>query len=674
MTFRSVLIGLLLGCAIACFGYFNDWIMKQAYLATNLIPTGVFGVLILALLFGNPLLKLLRLASYTASEWCVIAAVALVACVVPGPGLMWHFSNVLVTPHRAYATDAGWWKHRVMDYAPPVMLVDPGQKGTDDRTGRDHTTVVGAFKGGGTEVPWHAWKRTLTFWLPLFALSFIGGISLVMLVHPQWSKRERLRYPTAYVASELVSGWGEPQKPGILRDRRFWLGFAISACILMLNGYYQWNSNSIRIPLSVSVLSQFGRKWPIVYKYTYDWILFAPAVYFSAVGFAYFVSSEISFSLGISGIVHAAVFLSLTVAGIDMTGGGLEGSKYNFQMFGTYLGVALVILYTGRRFYGSVFARAFGLWTGDPVERHVAWACRIALLAGVAMVLMLVFGLGMDWLLATLFVLLSGMMFVVVTRINVETGLFMIQPGWYAVMVLFGVLGFAAIGPHMLVMLGILCVVMTLDPIVCLMPLAANALRLGELAKVKPSRLSPWLVVSVVLALVIGVTVTIGFQYAHGGTQYGWADTVAKNPFKLIQRELAKGTTDFGDRDKVQGLDLAKMHPKRDALYSMAIGLAIALGLSALRLRFTWWPIHPVLFMIWGTFPGMILAVSFFLGWLLKTGISTFGGGRAYRSAKPIFIGLIAGEFAAGILWTLVGAAYYLIEGVPGKKFLIYPS
>jgi len=355
-----------------------------------------------------------------------------------------------------------------------------------------------------------------------------------------------------------------------------------------------------------------------------------------------------------------------------MTGGGLEGGKYNFQMFGTYLGVALVILYTGRRFYGSVLARAFCIPTADPVDRHVAWACRLAIAAGLGMILMLVFGLGMDWLLATLFVLLAGMMFTVVTRINVETGLFMIQPGWYAIMMLFGLLGFAAIGPHMLVILGILCVVMTLDPIVCLMPLAANAIRLGELANVRPSRLSPWLVVSVILALVIGVTATIAVQYAHGGTHYGWADTMATRPFDFLQRELAKGSD--GHHDEIQGMDLTKARANSEAVYSIAIGLALALGLSALRLRFTWWPIHPVLFMIWGTFPGMILSVSFLVGWLLKTGITTFGGGRAYRNARPIFIGLIAGEFAAGIFWTLVGAAYYLIEGVPGKKFLIYPS
>jgi hypothetical protein len=34
---------------------------------------------------------------------------------------------------------------------------------------------------------------------------------------------------------------------------------------------------------------------------------------------------------------------------------------------------------------------------------------------------------------------------------------------------------------------------------------------------------------------------------------------------------------------------------------------------------------------------------------------------------------MMAGEFAAGLLWGLVGVGYYLLTGVTGPRFLVRP-
>ena len=679
MTFRAILIGLLLAMGIAVFGYFNDWVMQQAFLTTNLIPICVYGVLVIALLVIRPLTRAIGSKVFSASEWCVVTALMLVACVVPGPGLMWYFSNTLVTPHYQYAQSPGWRKHEVINFVPKVMLADPGEKNVKTPFGADYQDVVTGFRAGNPEagirlgnVPWHAWSRTLTFWLPLIGLSFVAGICLVMVVHTQWSNRERLRYPIAYVTSEIIGGWAPAKEGGLFRNRIFWLGFAIPAVILLIKGYRAWNTQSIDIALNIPGLdSALGKQWPKLWNYGMSWLLLNPTLYFSALGFAFFVSSDISFSLGISGVIHCAVFLSLTVAGINVSGAGLEGGLYDFQMFGSYVGLALVIFYTGRKLYGSVLARSLFIPTSERVESQAVWALRMAMLAGVAMFLILVLAVGMDWLLAALFLLLAGMMFLVLTRINVETGLFMIQPGWYAVGILLGVFGLSAVGLHMLVVLSLLCMVITIDPLVCLMPLAANALKIGETGGINLSRLSRWMTVAVLLALVVGVVGTLTVQYTHGATRYGWADTTAVQPFELAATKMQSYT---GDVPAEHGLQLALTSPNTKLLWALGIGLAVVLILSALRLRYTWWPIHPVLFLIWGTFPGMVLAPSFFLGWVMKTIVTTFGGGHSYRNSKPFFIGLIAGEFAAAIFWTIVGVAYYLVKHMPGPAFRILPA
>jgi len=286
-------------------------------------------------------------------------------------------------------------------------------------------------------------------------------------------------------------------------------------------------------------------------------------------------------------------------------------------------------------------------------------------------VLMLVWAVGLHWLLALLFVMLTGLLFLIVTRINVETGLFFIQPTWHAVAILLGIFGIKALGPNMLIILALLSVVMTIDPRVCLMPLVANALRFSEREGVAAPRLSWAMGVTVLLALVAGVFGTIYVQYNYGaGSLYEWGNIAAAYPFEILQRSLQGFWEDPG---QLYSLRLEYFSPDGAFLKWAGAGAVLVLLCSTCRLRYSWWPIHPVLFLVWGTAPACWLGPSFFVGWLLKTLISQLGGSRTYQKSKPIFIGFVAGEFAAGILWAIVGLIYYLQTGTYGPMFRVHP-
>ena len=69
LTFRAVLIGLVLGALIAGGCWFNDRVMRQAGVAQNMLPTSVYGLLFLALLI-NPVLRACRIR-LRAAEWAV---------------------------------------------------------------------------------------------------------------------------------------------------------------------------------------------------------------------------------------------------------------------------------------------------------------------------------------------------------------------------------------------------------------------------------------------------------------------------------------------------------------------------------------------------------------------------------------------------------------------------
>ena len=70
--------------------------------------------------------------------------------------------------------------------------------------------------------------------------------------------------------------------------------------------------------------------------------------------------------------------------------------------------------------------------------------------------------------------------------------------------------------------------------------------------------------------------------------------------------------------------------------------------------------LHPAGYLVAGSFGLFRLWLPIFVSWLLKALILRYGGLSGYRAALPFFIGLIAGEFAAGFLRTLLDLTFSL--------------
>ena len=95
---------------------------------------------------------------------------------------------------------------------------------------------------------------------------------------------------------------------------------------------------------------------------------------------------------------------------------------------------------------------------------------------------------------------------------------------------------------------------------------------------------------------------------------------------------------------------------------SLVIGLALAV--SILRLRLSWWPLHPLIFLVWGTYAMARLSGSFLLGWMVRTVTVRIGGGAAYRVLVAFMVGVIAGDVLGLVGNMLVGVIYYLLTGL----------
>ncbi|HEY4160171.1 MAG TPA: DUF6785 family protein, partial [Polyangiaceae bacterium] len=364
---------------------------------------------------------------------------------------------------------------------------------------------------------------------------------------------------------------------------------------------------------------------------------------------------------------------------IQLDSGNLEAKGANLLRFGAYLGVAAAIAYTGRGYYTRVFTGVFGAKSNEAPAR-VVWAAR-ALGLAVLLAIWIVTRAGLSPALSTLFVLLELLIFLVVTRIACETGAFFLQTGWSPVGVVTALCGFQAIGPTALITLSIATVMLFNDSRELLMPFVANALKLSDRSDgPTPSKLMPWFLLVLVGGGVVAGGTTLLLQYNHSLTQVGndWArDYMPNFPFESLSQAITSAAADgtLSRATATHGLaSLSLIKADQGAWIWLGLGLSFALASALARLRLPWWPLHPVAFLVWGTYPIAMFGPSFLVGWMVKASVMRLMGARGYRLVRPLMIGVIAGELLAGLLWMSVGAGYYFLTGKAPVSYNIFPG
>jgi hypothetical protein len=174
------------------------------------------------------------------------------------------------------------------------------------------------------------------------------------------------------------------------------------------------------------------------------------------------------------------------------------------------------------------------------------------------------------------------------------------------------------------------------------------------------------LMLALLVGYITGFASTLWTEYTYAFTQ----DVSAKHP---INEWGSRGNP----RDQVisASVGYAKntYRPDHDVRGHVTFGFAFTALLGFLRLRYTWWPLHPVGYLMLMTFPLEHLWFSILVGWIAKTLIVRFGGAKLYTSAKPFFLGLIVGESGAAGAWLVVSLILHAL-GIPYRPVNIMPG
>jgi hypothetical protein len=691
MTRRALIIGIFGAIVFAAGGRYINSLGTGPNIVRGHLPISVFGLLILFAMAINPVLGRIRASwRFSGGEMAFILALLLGVSTIIDAGLMRHFPKVCILGTYAEQTTPSMQKLGLVKYVPPYMIANDGKYSkevVDDYVAPgdaiawpgpwykpwewDTKEFGRTLKLSWDRVPWSAWQKPLLFWGAGLTLTYAAIVGLSVMVHRQWARRERIKYPLAEIISSLLVQ-DEQGRTAIFRNKAFWIGFGVSMFIAGGNIWRLFDPESIYIPTRFD-FPMLNEAFPKFMQTTGAGYFASFKIYPAAIGIAFLLASDISFSLAIANPVTVFVLFILLQLGVDTSGGGaLEGGVVPFQSFGAYLAYALMLLYIGRRYYWQTAKEAVTFVKFQETDTAAVWGLRIFVICSAGVVAMLVVG-GMTWHIALLGIIVMMMIFFVLARMNAEAGTFFCQPSWTMSMVLFCVYGFGALGPRNYMGMTMVTYVLIAGTFECLMPYVANGLKVTTDTGLKAGRVGVLIAITVIAAMYVTISSGLWTDYQKTPSVSGSQDRMQM--YQIAERQITRldlaGELEASKR--YTGWErLVKIKPDNRFLVWAAVGFVLTFALSAARLRWAWWPIHPIILLTFGS----ILMVgrygaSLILGWFIKAFVVKFAGPTRYASVKPLMMGVIAGDILGGFITMLVLWGYYLVTGVkgPGWQF-----
>ena len=370
------------------------------------------------------------------------------------------------------------------------------------------------------------------------------------------------------------------------------------------------------------------------------------------VGFSYLLTLEVSFSLWFFFLFYKSQCLIGSLLGFQMTRGiGVQWTGRSFsaaQETGACLTFVGFALWKARHHIKNMFTsftdsfalpsktifRGETVAAGDSDEGMPYSLTLFGLIGGILLLMFLNHLMGMSIGFALAFVLFLLGMYIALTWQVINGGIPFVNPSFSAQSFFFTTLGSAKINPSTMTSLLMHPVCITLDLREFMMPNVMNSLKAADDVRVKRRHLLMAMGVAMFIGLLVSYYSVLKVSYQYRAPYTGWGGFMHQLASILTGQRTGTDWTNTG---------------------FMIFGSVFTVWLMWMRRLFVWWPIHPIgytMLSAWGAFK---LWFSIFLGWLMKYSIVKYGGLRAYRQARPVFMGLVLGEMICAGIWAIVG-------------------
>lgn len=637
VTVRAVILALALTAA-------NDYWLVQLEVvrysfATYAAPfyNCIFTLLVVTGL--NALVrKRLPRAALTRVELLTIYAMVSISSAVCSHNMMQILVSFMGYAHF-FQTPENNWGELFIDRLPAWLTVS------------DPSSMRNFYYGGSSlyaPVNWVPWVVPALCWSLFCAILIITMLCINTILRKQWVESERLSFPIVTLPLEMTHESG-----GLFRNKYMWLGFAIAGVITLIAGLnYLYPS----IPYIRIVRRSVGH-----YIQTPPWNamgMISIAFYFWAICLAFLMPLELSFSCWFFYVLLKMELVGSAAIGLNelpVLGGGFDRSYpfLNSQAYGAYFGFFAMSVWTSRRYLGRVFRTAL-LGTREEDESNEAISYRAAVLgAGVGVLLLSAFAyrIGMSlWVIAVFFVFYF-IFAVIVIRIRAELG--------------FPVHDMHQMGPQHLIMTAAGTEKLPAQNLVGFSlffwfnrtyashpaPHQMEAFKLCERTNSSARQMFVALVIAAVFAMPIGFWMLLHNYYHYGAStarMEQWAMGFGRDTWTILSNWMQR-----------------PVPPNTTAMGFVGVGFVGSMLLGWMRLRFLWFPFHPLAYALANSWGVSQLWLPLIIGSAAKLMTLKFGGLSAYRRALPFFLGLMLGEITVGSLWTIYG----IVLGIPTYDF-----
>lgn len=648
VTFRVVLLSLILAVA---FGYalpVIDYKFNNTFLGAQHLPPGAVSVLLVLVLVINPLLRWLgprwRLSR---NETLTVYISCLFSCLVPGHGSENFIIPNLLAPFY-FATRENKWLHNLQPYVKPWLSPSVGPNGTLNRAAYE-----GWYVGltHGQTIPWHAWLLPLAFWISFVLVSYAMLGCLSVMLRAQWAEHEALAFPLLRLPLTMTEDMDRDDKYGsfsrFFRNPLMWCGFGIAVFIQALRGLHLYFPDVPDFPVGVDM-------GPLFSDAPWNQIGWVPVtIYPMVVGITYLLTSEMSFSLWFFFwffklqyiLAYLLGFQPNSLPGAD----GLPDKLFTgYQMGGCYIAYVFIVLWTAREHLRHVALRAFGRVPASPNEKDEVMSYPLAFWGFIVSFALMVAatcaaGVRIDIALA---LWVSYLVFAIgLTRVAVEGGMLALQHQTQVLPALAKLLNTGqsqwltldnGIAPASFFQSGL-----TFHMRGFVMPSFIHSFKLAHDHKIAARPLAGLITAVILISVGVSWYTVVRMGYDNSGLTLGhhwWAQDGPKSPSWFM---------DTVTRPSDTGTASARW-------LWLGVGIALTYAMMIARSRFTFFPFHPIGYMMALTYPGATFWSSIFLGWLAKVTISRFGGNDTYRKMMPAFLGLALGDVAMIVFWLII--------------------
>ena len=616
----------------------NDyWVVQMERIRYSAHPTTVslffnlIFILLVLTLANRAIANRWPAAALERSELLFIYAVLAIGSCICGHDMFQVLVPMLTWPYR-YADADNQWKSLFVDHHMPKWPF----------TLEDPHVIAGYYLGNDTLYRW----EYLRAWIPVVLLwsAFTGVLLAVMLcintiLRRQWTEHERLSYPIVQLPLQITNEQSFAARGGLFRNRLFWTGFLLAAAIdtvNSLNVYYP----GIPTVFTPGRGASFYNLHELVTEKPWNAIDWTPISFYPfLIGLGMLMPLDFLFSCW---FFYAFWKAQLVVASAMAWDLDARFPYTHNQAFGAYVAFCVLSVAMIRGYLGQVLLCALGRPSSlDDSEEPIRYrGALIGIVLGMAFLVWFSNAVGMGVWLPFAFFAIYFALSVAITRMRAEMGtpihdLHFIGPDLVLVEV-FGQRG--AFGPGQLTAFSLFFWfnrAYRAHP----MPHQLEAFKMAEQSHSDYRRWFWGMAIAGFVASIVGFWSMLHLSYSYGA--------------------MAKSHGTFGPEayTRLETWLKSPKDPSYQAAVAAVVGFASFTGLQAMRVRFTWWPFHPLAYAVTASWEINLVWMPLFIAWVLKVVILHYGGRGGFQRSIPFFLGLMIGQFVVGSLWNIWGIA-----------------